>query len=473
MIGSPRKYILITCFLILIFPLSVLSQNDGDALFNSKQYAKAKIVYENLLKQNQNNILNNYRYARCCYELKENDLAIQHFEKAGTRYALRNFYLGELYFYAYRFDESIRAYNDYLETLDPNDNRIATIESNIKKSELGAKLLNRVEDIAIVDSTIVNKNDFLNFYKYSKELGKLQHNRIRLKDQTVHDRIIYTTERGDRLFFSDTTKSNIDIFSSIKLLDEWSKPTAISSVINTPANESYPFLLLDGVTLYYASDSEGSLGGYDIFMTRFSANSKSYLQPENIGMPFNSPYNDYMMVIDELNKTGWFATDRHQLDNKVMIYQFVLNDPKIYFRSQDSIEQSQVARLIKYRKAKNTHKKNLQVAKTETVDNLSETKDFIMVINDSTYYNQLEQIQSDITLAKVKEWLSLQEIQTQRKLELETMRNDYAKLENQEETIKLHEKISVLEKLYFETDMIMKNKLIEAANEEIKFIRIN
>ena len=33
----------------------------------------------------------------------------------------------------------------------------------------------------------------------------------------------------------------------------------------------------------------------------------TYLVPENVGMPFNSPYNDYMYVIDEYNNLGWFA----------------------------------------------------------------------------------------------------------------------------------------------------------------------
>ena len=36
--------------------------------------------------------------------------------------------------------------------------------------------------------------------------------------------------------------------------------------------------------------------GYDIFVTRYNTNTYSYLMPENVGMPFNSPYNDYMSV---------------------------------------------------------------------------------------------------------------------------------------------------------------------------------
>lgn len=43
--------------------------------------------------------------------------------------------------------------------------------------------------------------------------------------------------------------------------------------------------MADGVTLYYASDGEGSLGGYDIFVTRYDSESSSYLRPDNIECP--------------------------------------------------------------------------------------------------------------------------------------------------------------------------------------------
>ena len=57
-------------------------------------------------------------------------------------------------------------------------------------------------------------------------------------------------------------------------------------------------------------------------------------------MPFNSEANDYMMVIDEYDRIGWFATDRGQEDGKVCIYTFVPSDvrqtydPETYSKEQ-------------------------------------------------------------------------------------------------------------------------------------------
>ena len=50
------------------------------------------------------------------------------------------------------------------------------------------------------------------------------------------------------------------------------------------------------------------------------------MQPQNMGMPYNSPYNDYLLAIDELNGVGWWATDRNAPAGYVTIYVFVPNE---------------------------------------------------------------------------------------------------------------------------------------------------
>ncbi len=68
--------------------------------------------------------------------------------------------------------------------------------------------------------------------------------------------------------------------------------------------------LTDGITIYYASDGDKWIGGYDIFRHPLQYEYDTYLMPENVGMPFNWPYNDYMFVIDEFNNLGRLASDR-------------------------------------------------------------------------------------------------------------------------------------------------------------------
>lgn len=79
----------------------------------------------------------------------------------------------------------------------------------------------------------------------------------------------------------------------------------------------------DGVTLYFAHKGNGSLGGYDIFVTRYDEEDNTYLKAQNIGYPFNSTANDYLYVVDEVDSLGWFVTDRRQSDGMVCVYTFV------------------------------------------------------------------------------------------------------------------------------------------------------
>lgn len=104
-------------------------------------------------------------------------------------------------------------------------------------------------------------------------------------------------------------------------------------------------MLSDGTTLYFASSGEESLGGYDIFVTRLNLNTGNYLVPENMGMPFNSIYNDYMLAIDELNNVGWFVSDRFQEEDKLIVYLFIPNTEKKIYRGGDEARARSLARI--------------------------------------------------------------------------------------------------------------------------------
>jgi len=439
------------------------SASEAESLFNSKQYTKAKTMYEALLKRKPNDALNNYRLARCYYELNQYEDAVKYFERSGNRYTLKDLYLGEAYFHTYRFDLSVSAYQTFIATLTPTDERLEELNLRLKKSELAARLLNRVEDIAIVDSQLVNKADFLRYYKFSKELGTLTQQRLMLRKNQVQDKVTYTTQRGDRLCYSDSTRGNMDIYSSFKLLDGWSAPTSISKNINTPANENYPFLMPDGITMYFASDGENSIGGYDLFITRYAPGTQSFLVPENIGMPFNSPANDYMIVIDEMQKTGWFATDRNQSADKVMIYRFVPNDVKVLFRSENVDSVRMKAQLKLTRKAKKT----VRTEQKSIQQQPEEHSGFSVVINDSTIYTQPEEFANAQARVKINEWIKLNAGIEKLKNDLSTWRESFELEEREEAKNKLSDRILTSEALLIDLKKQASECLTEAVNLEI------
>jgi len=454
---------------LLCLTISAKQIDNGETLFNSKQYLKARAVYENLLKQRPKDASYNYKYARCCYELKDYETAIAHFELVGTKlFPMRDLYLGELYFNTYRFDQSVLAYQAYISTLKPDDSRVPEYKQKIKQAETGARMLTKVEDIAIVDSVLVGKNEFLKYYKFSNELGSLHQELLKITTRRTVDKIKYTTQRQDRIYYSDSIQGQMDIFTSYRLLDGWSTPTSISSEINSSANENYPFLLLDGVTVYFASDGEKSLGGYDLFISRFNPETDSFLTPENIGFPFNSPANDYMMVIDEQHHLGWFATDRNQVAGKVVIYTFVPNETKNIIRSEDKNYIRNLAMLKTYRKAT-----DVSVQSDSVIQNQSQKDDNRMefVINDSIVYTNVNQFKSPEGL---KLWQEMHKQSLENKTlrtQLNDLRTQYANLVFENEKSELAPKILELEAKIREEQKQISLKTIQIRNEELKSIQ--
>lgn len=463
------KYKFVFLFLIFIQASFCQSITEGDAYFNTKQFAKARLVYEGLLKKKPNDSYYNYRFALCCYELKDADKAIIHFEKSGIKFPLRNLYLGELYFNAYHFDESVLAYQNYINTLKLTDSKLTEYQEKEKKAEKAAHLMTRVEDIAIVDSVVVNKDVFLRFYKFNSELGSLKQEKIVLKGGHKADKIKYTTQRQDRVYYSDSINGHMDLFTAYKLFDGWSQPTSISSVINTPANENYPFLLADGVTIYFASDGENSIGGYDLFITRYNPSTESYLAPENIGMPFNSPFNDYMMVIDEQRKLGWFASDRYQPSGKVIIYTFIPNRETSIIHSDDIIYVRRAAQLKVHRKVTNS----VVDVIISTENQLTEPeKPLKFVINDSIVYSNATQFKSE---EAHKLWIDLQKLSLEldkKVKDLAELRAKYAQSIKETERATLAPKILELEKKNREMKAELSDKTIQVRNTEIQFLHL-
>ena len=273
------KWKLIVVLGLITCSVSAKLADDGDVYFNNKQYAKARTVYENLLKQRPGDVTYRFRYARCCYEMKDFDEAMKNFSMLSSRYPQRDLYLAEANYQTYHFDEAVSFYQSFIGSIKADDANLSDYQAKQKQAEMAARMFTKIDDIAIIDSVQVSKQDFLKYYKYSQELGTLKQEIIKMGRKS-QDRIRFTTQRGDRRIYSDSIHGQMNLFTSYKLLDTWSENSPISEVINTKANENYPFLLLDGVTVYFAADGENSLGGYDIFVTRFTPSANSYLAPQ-------------------------------------------------------------------------------------------------------------------------------------------------------------------------------------------------
>ena len=297
-------------------------------------------------------------------------------------------------------------------------------------------------------------------------MGTLRQERILLPDSTLADQVRYTTQRQDRTYFSDSIGGCMRLFTAFRLLDGWSRPTLLPDAVNASGNVNYPFLMPDGVTLYFASDGEGSMGGYDIFITKYMPATGQYLTPENVGMPFNSPYNDYMMLVDEANGIGWFATDRYQAEGQVAIYLFVPNEATRVLRAADPAYARRAARLQAYREA-NLH--GGAVSSSKTKHNATETDDaFEFIITDRIVYTRADQFRSPEARQAWQRLNDLKKKQENTRTELAGLRQTYAQASDETEQAAIAPKILALEKRMQEQEAQMHDLAQQVRNNEIK-----
>jgi hypothetical protein len=337
-------------------------------------------------------------------------------------------------------------------------------------AQQAARMIKGVENITVIDSFVVDKNDFLKAYKISRESGALYH------DPAISG-TVYQTEMGNKVLYGNqSTDGKMQLYSRIRLLDGWSEPEPLTS-LNEQGNVNYPFLMSDGITLYYASDGEGSLGGYDIFVTRYDSENSNYLRPDNIGMPFNSPANDYMYAIDEFNNIGWFASDRYQPDNKVCIYVFVPNSSKEVYNYESTDEQI-IINAASLRSIRTTWKDEEKVrtgkqrlaAIMYAKESGEQQKDFTLIIDDSAVYHTLNDFRSAEARKLYQQRIQKQKDYDNLKKNLDDKREQYAQ-GNSARKKNLTPAILELEK---RTEQLLKEMAqldISVRNEEIKKLK--
>lgn len=387
------KYIIFLITFLFSHQLMAQSAAQAQKLFDAGNYDSALTTYRSLVKRNPSNPAYNYYYGACCYETGALKESVPYLEKSAKRNYIGAFrYLGKAYADLYRFDEAVESYERYISLLEDKKRDTSEAEKEMESLQKASIMYKSVEDLTVIDSIAVNKDHFLNYYKLSKESGTLVQE---------EESVIYQTEKGDKRIISktdDTGKSQL--YTCNKLINEWTTPSPIVS-LNESGNVNYPFLMGDGVTLYFASDGEGTLGGYDIYVTRYNTDDNEFLKPNNQGMPFNSPSNDYMLAIDELNDLGWFASDRYQPEDSVCIYIFVPNASKKIL-DYDTTDPAVLRNAATLRSIKETWKDNVHEAKQRLAaliyskeEQQRQKGEFEFIVNDNITYTSLNQFHSN------------------------------------------------------------------------------
>ena len=128
---------------------------------------------------------------------------------------------------------------------------------------------------------------------------------------------------GKFLVFSlDKGVNGSDLYVSSKISDsKWSKPTKLSTQVNTIKDEVFPIIDGDSV-LYFSSDGKLGFGGLDVYKIAFK-DGKIEGESQLLSKPFNTESDDYSVSFnDDLKTQGFVVSDRENGAGDADLYYF-------------------------------------------------------------------------------------------------------------------------------------------------------
>ncbi len=357
----------------------------------------------------------------------------------------------------------------------------APTPEELKQKEKMDRMIANTAQVMFIDSFVVNKADFLSRYILNPEAGRIDSYQKIYNTQRQPNAYVYINELGNRCFLSqENNEGIINLYSSERVNNKWTRQTKLRGINDQQEFKrvNYPYMLGDGETLYFAAEGEEGLGGYDIYTSTYDKDSQRFLQPVNLGMPFNSEANDYMFVIDEYSNIGWFASDRNQPADTVCIYVFVPESRKTYDPEVYTTEQITSYAHITAIADTWTDKQKLDqaLARLQMTRDRSrqaiEGRDFVFVINDDITYYQLSDFKEPNNVRRYHELSSLRATYNKIKKALQQAR-EYWPTAPKDEVDELYTEVVATEERQIELCQRIHDKEKEIRNKEILFLTKN
>ena len=329
----------------------------------------------------------------------------------------------------------------------------------VSVNKLYESMLQSTAKVMFIDSVVVDKEQFLQAIPLPSDLGQ-----IKFRPNSSY-LLEYQNELDDRKFIADGDTAITLLKTQTATGKSWSLAEKLPGLDNKEyLLQNYPFLASDGITLYFSADGPSSMGGRDIFMTSFDSDKGIWLQPQNYGLPFNSPANDYLLVIDDLDSLGWLVTDRRQPEGKVCVYTFVPTSVRQNFEV-DGLNNAMLKSYADIKSIKDTWKfgnrqtamlrlKNIRtkVRKRQNKNNIN------FIINDKQIIRSIDDFKSDESRKLYKQLVEIKQIITEEEQQLQKQRIQY------ESDSSMREKLYPI--IIKEEQLIQKQKLEQIAIEK-------
>lgn len=325
---------------VLVFVLiAFISFSQGEAeikenagkLFENEQYVDATPLYLQLLSLNPTSGDYNFRYGACLlnnsYQKTEAIRYLNFAVKDANIDARAYYFHGKALHLNYQFEDAKGSYNRYLANRGKKDKRYL-VEREIEMCDNGKKLLAQFTDIIVSEKQEIDNDKFFRLYNNMSTIGGdilvSAEFQSKLDKKKGHVPIVHFPPQAKAIYYSsygDDESTGKDIYIRRRLPDGgWGDPQLVPGAVNTNEDEDFPYMHPSGDFLYFSSRGHNSMGGYDVFFSRFNPNINGFGRPENVDFAISSPDDDLFYVVDSLHKNAYFASSRQSQNGKLHVY---------------------------------------------------------------------------------------------------------------------------------------------------------
>ncbi len=116
---------------------------------------------------------------------------------------------------------------------------------------------------------------------------------------------------GRTLYFvrgKNSFARNIEIYYATLGDDgRFTEAKKLEGLVNTPGQETSPFIHFDNQSLYFSSNGHPGMGDLDFFVSRRQPDG-TWGEPQNLGYPINTKGQEFSLIVAPDGKTGFFAS---------------------------------------------------------------------------------------------------------------------------------------------------------------------
>ncbi len=317
---------LFLCMTVMLFTEQPASANDMQRrkqairLFVNKQYAKAMPEFAQLVANHPDNFKYNYYYGVCLLVVdKDKAKAVHYLEES-----LKNpkspeevyYYLARAYHMNYMFDEGIRSISEFSKIIKKKNQYKYKVSEVAEALYCAKRTLDSGRNSDIAEMTMATPGDFFSKYAFEGNYGKIlsMPEEYKGRKDDIENPTIFLSADGNVMYYSaySSETNSRDIFRVTKNGDgSWSKPEHMEAAINSKSDEMYPTCSADGSVLYFSSMGHKSTGGFDIYKTVYSHAENKWSQAENMGSPYNTPFDDFNYLPSATDRVAYFTTTRN------------------------------------------------------------------------------------------------------------------------------------------------------------------